>query len=116
MIVDVRRAQAQLEADFIDRISHVSDQYAGYEPTRLTAMLNKTSHQCADQMMRTWTRLDHFLLMKYIDGNIKRTNPDQTLKTTPTGVVAGPQQPPYPQWFYEGIVRDRGTLLQVREQ
>ena len=115
MIVDVRRVQAQLETDFIDKVEHLSQRYAGLDSTRLVAALNRTSNSCADQMMRRWTELDRFLLMKYIDGNIKRTTPDQQIKTTATGVVLPPQQPPYPAWFYEAIVRDRGDLLHVHE-
>ena len=115
MIVDVRRVQAQLETDFIDKVEHLSQRYAGLDSTRLVAALNRTSNSCADQMMRRWTELDRFLLMKYIDGNIKRTTPDQQIKTTATGVVLPPQQPPYPAWFYDAIVRDRGDLLHVHE-
>jgi hypothetical protein len=71
----------------------------------------RRSNRCADRMMQRWKELDHLLLTKYIDGNIKRTTPDGRIKTTETGVVLPPQQPPYPAWFYEQIVNDHGDVL-----
>ena len=52
--------------------------------------------------------------MKYIDGNIK-TVENGRIKTTPTGVVTGIKQPPYPAWFYRQIVNDHGEVLEVKE-
>lgn len=112
MIVDVRRVQGELEKDFIQIVDGVSQQYENYDDARLVASLNRTSNQCADRMMRRWTQLDRLLLMKYIDGNIKQTDGER-IKTTPTGVVAFPKQPPYPDWFYRQIVQDHGDVLKA---
>ena len=112
MIVDVRRVQQQLEKEFIANVEHATSQYAAYDDSRLASVLNRTSNQCADRMFREWTNLDRLLLMKYIDGNIKRTEQGR-IKTTPTGVVAFPQQPPYPEWYYRAIVNDHGKVLQA---
>ena len=48
--------------------------------------------------------------MKYIDGNIKHVEQGR-IKTTPTGVVAFPRQPKYPDWFYRAIVDDHGSVI-----
>jgi len=114
MIVDVRQVQGELERDFIQVVDGVSRQYENYDDARMVASLNRVSNQCADRMMRRWSDLDHLLLMKYIDGNIKLTDGDR-IKTTPTGVVAFPKQPPYPDWFYRQIVNDHGNILKVNE-
>ena len=114
MIVDVRRVQGELERDFMQIVDGVSTQYENYDDARLVASLNKTSNRCADQMMRRWTDLDHMLLMKYIDGNIK-TVENGRIKTTATGVVTGIRQPPYPEWFYRLIVNDKGDVLRSKE-
>ncbi len=112
MIVDVRRTQAFLEQDFINTVEKVTELYQNYDDSRLTAALNKTSNQCAEQMMKQWTELDHLLLMKYMDGNIK-TIENNKIKTTATGVVTGIKQPPYPLWFYKLIVNDHGSILKA---
>lgn len=114
MIVDVRRVQKELERDFVQIVEQVSRQYENYDDQRMVAAINKTSNRCADQMMRRWTDLDRLLLMKYIDGNIKKVE-NGKIKTTETGVVTGLKQPPYPEWFYKQIVDDHGTVLEVKE-
>ena len=110
MIPEVRAVQSELENDFISIIEQSSKQYEHLDENRLVASLNKTSNRCADRMMQRWGELDHFLLMKFMDGNIKHTENGQ-LKTTNTGVVVFPDQPPYPQWFYQQIVDDHGDIL-----
>ena len=113
MIVDVQRVQRELESDFIQIVDGVSSQYENYDDSRLVASINKTSNRCAEQMMRRWTALDRLLLMKYIDGNIKAIE-NGRIKTTPTGVVTGLKQPPYPEWFYRQIVNDHGKVIEVK--
>ena len=114
MIVDIRRVQGELEKDFVQIVDGVSSQYENYDDARLVAALNKTSNRCADQMMLRWKELDQLLMMKYIDGNIK-TVENGRIKTTPTGVVTGIKQPPYPEWFYRQIVDDHGEVIKVNE-
>ena len=106
MIVDVRTCQNTLEKMFADRVSRLDSTAT---PQQLTVL----SHQLAGIMMHAWTELDHLLLMRYIDGNIKHVK-DGRIETTPTGVVRFPQQPPYPDWFYRAIVNDHGEVLQVK--
>jgi hypothetical protein len=63
--------------------------------------------------MKRWSELDHLLLMKYIDGNIKKEE-NGRLKTTETGVSQSPEQPKYPDWFYRQIVEEKGEVLKAR--
>jgi len=115
MIVDVQRVQQELETDFVRNEQSHTDRWARMDVSeqRLVGELNRFSNDCAERMMRRWKELDQLLLMKYIDGNIK-TVEDGRIKTTPTGVVTGIKQPPYPAWFYRMIVNDHGKVIQVR--
>ena len=114
MIVDVRQVQQELETDFVrDELAHAKRWVQEDNERRLVGELNRFSNERAERMMRRWKELDQMLLMKYIDGNIK-TVEDGHIKTTPTGVVTGIKQPPYPAWFYRQIVDDKGEVLQER--
>ncbi len=114
MIVDVRQVQQELETDFVrDELAHVKRWAQEDNERRLVGELNRFSNDRAERMMRRWKELDQMLLMKYIDGNIK-TVENGHIKTTPTGVVTGIKQPPYPAWFYRQIVDDKGEILQER--
>ena len=114
MIVDICKVQQELETDFVrDEISHAKRWEQEENDRRLVGELNRFSNDRAERMMRRWRELDQMLLMKYIDGNIK-TVENGRIKTTPTGVVTGIKQPPYPAWFYRQIVNDNGEVLQVK--
>ena len=114
MIVDVRQVQQELETDFVrDELAHAKRWAQEDNERRLVGELNRFSNERAERMMRRWKELDQLLLMKYIDGNIK-TVEDGRIKTTPTGVVTGIKQPPYPAWFYRQIVDDKGEVLRVK--
>ena len=115
MIVDVRQVQQELETDFVrDETTHAKRWAQEDNERRLVGELNRFSNERAERMMRRWHELDQMLLMKYIDGNIK-TVENGRIKTTPTGVVTGIKQPPYPAWFYRQIVDDKGEVLRVTE-
>ena len=115
MIVDVQRVQRELENDFVSAERKHAERWAQEDnENRLINQLNRFSNERAELMMRRWRELDQLLLMKYIDGNIK-TVENGRIKTTPTGVVTGIKQPPYPVWFYRQIVNDKGEVLRVKE-
>lgn len=114
MIQDVQKVQNELESHFVTEVAAKDEQLASIEDDhRLVSQLNSLSNRHAETMMRRWHQLDQLLLVKYIDGNIKQEE-NGIIKTTETGVVAYPSQPPYPDWFYRQIVDDRGDILQVR--
>ncbi len=114
MIQDVQKVQQELETDFVrDETTHAKRWAQEDNERRLVGNLNRFSNDRAERMMRRWKELDQMLLMKYIDGNIK-TVENGRIKTTPTGVVTGIKQPPYPAWFYRQIVDDKGEVLKVK--
>ena len=120
MIPEVQKAQRELEFDFIKRteafdnkMQNLNEGGEGTGDTRLVNELNRFSNNMADKMMRRWKELDNFLLVKFIDGNIKHDNNGE-IETTPTGVVKSPMQPAYPDWFYRQIIEAKGDILQVR--
>ena len=111
MIVDLQKVQGGLERGFISevlrfdlRAKQITDDAA------LTLQLNDFSNRMADRMMGSWRNLDHYLLVKYIDGNIKKEK-DGKFERTETGNAAFPLQPQYPEWFYKKIVEDHGNVI-----
>ena len=105
MIQDVRGVQQELEGFFVGEAEKLGD-------TTSRSRTTEFSDNCASLMMLAWGQLDHRLLVKYIDGNIKHEK-EGRIETTPTGVVRFPQQPKYPDWFYRAIVNDHGDVLAV---
>ena len=113
MIKDIQRVQTELEMNFIDRVRDVSEDFA-QNSDNLQARLNNFSGEMANQMFNSWRDLSRNLLVKYIDGNIKKGN-DFNFETTGTrpGQAAFPEQPKYPEWWYRYIIENHGSTIKV---
>lgn len=112
MIQDVQKAQRELEKGFVESVRQCDERTCNLSDVRMVNELNLFSNNAASKMMNRWRELDHFLLVKYIDGNIKYEK-DGRFETTPTGVVRFPQQPPYPDWYYQQVVSDHGEVIEA---
>lgn len=112
MIEDLKKAQRELEHTFVKNVKRCDERCANLSDTRMVNELNLFSNNAANQMMKRWKELDQFLLVKYIDGNIKHEQ-NGRFETTPTGVVKYPAQPKYPDWYYEQVVRDHGEVIEA---
>ena len=68
-------------------------------------------------MFKRWKDLDEYLLVKYIDGNVKKQNPDGTFKDNGNGrnIPANPSQPGYSEHWKRKVVEDAGERLIIKE-
>ena len=116
MIKDIQRVQTELEMNFIDRVRDVSEEFANIDDN-LDNRLNSFSGEMANLMFTRWKELSQKLLVKYIDGNIKKGT-DFNFETTGTrpGQAAFPEQPKYPEWWYRYIIENHGSTIKVPAQ
>ena len=110
MIVDLQKVQNELEEGFIKEVEQNDARMKELDGDALIGKLNTFSNNQANRMMKEWTNLDRFLLVKYIDGNVKYEK-DGKFETTETGGCKFPKQPEYPKWFYKQIVNDHGNVV-----
>ncbi len=110
MIVDLQKVQSELENGYVKEVLAFDNKAKTLEGAELTNMLNHFCDKQARTMMKEWNKLDKYLLVKYIDGNVKKEENGQ-FKTTQYGGCASPDQPKYPMWFYEKIVEDHGDVI-----
>ena len=75
--------------------------------------LTDYSVETAQGIFREWTALETFLLLKFMDGNVKAQNPDGSFVTNgysdriPDGIT----NPGYTEKWKEAVVRDHGDAL-----
>ncbi|WP_257462151.1 dipeptidase [Archangium lipolyticum] len=103
MIVDVQKAQGELEGQFLaDQADIEKNALELYKstPEQARTYLTEYSTQQGDKVHARWRQLGEQLLVKYIDGNVREE----------TGKVAHPK---YPESWYRHIVRDTGTRLMI---
>lgn len=85
------------------------------KPEEVKEYLTVWSEKFADRMFKKWKELDEYLLVKFIDGNIKQENPDGTFKDNGAGknIPARPIQPGYSEHWKRKVVEDAGERLKV---
>jgi len=118
MIVDIQRVQKELEEGFIKKIAENDARWK--DVTDHARLVREATRFSADQsqiMFDNWKRLQEYLLVKYIDGNIKQetVHPDgsREFNVEPNGlpVPVAPLHPRYPDWFYQQIVDQIGPKI-----
>ena len=120
IIKDIQNVQQRLEIEFINRVEDFSQSFthdASQNDEQIVEQLNAFSGEAANQMFFQWKDLSQKLLVKYIDGNIKKGE-DFNFETTGTrpGQSAFPNQPEYPEWWYRYIIDHHGSTIKVPNQ
>ncbi len=113
MIVDLQKVQNDLETGYIRDVQKYDQRVKNANESEMTTLLNDFSNRQAVRMMDEWNKLDQYLLVKYMDGNVKKEKNGQ-FETTEFGGCASPNQPQYPMWFYRQIVKDHGSVIEAK--
>ena len=119
MIKDIRKKQKDLEDYFIKEVSAfdekllISFNQKSSEQEIKNSMTLFSNHKVA-LTFKEWTNLKHYLLVKYIDGNVKKEADGKFIENPyRKGQCVSPSQPQYPAEWYETIVKDNGEILKV---
>ena len=118
MIVDIRKTQERIEGTFISNTPAV-DQAAkllleSADEKYAREFLTTYSINEANGMTKKWEELFKYLLIKYIDGNIKKEE-NGAFSRNEYNMPSAPFQPGYPDWWYEVIVKSVGDHFKVTE-
>lgn len=112
MIVDLQKVQNRLEDSFIKEVESLDNKVKTMNESQMRNELTKFSLAKAEQTFNEWSNLYNYLLVKYIDGNIKK---EKDGKFEQTGLREGdavfPKQPEYPKEWYRMIVKDHGETI-----
>lgn len=80
----------------------------------VTAFLNEYTARESNDATEAYKELGIYLLVKYLDGNIKQEK-DGEFARTPYGIADHPQQPKYSEEFYRAIVNQIGDKIKVKK-
>lgn len=118
MIKDIQVVQKDLEDKYltfvpvIDKAAQTLYTSAGPEAAR--RFLTEYSVNEANAMTQRWKQLGNYLLVKYIDGNIKKEENGKFLRNE-YGEPAAPLHPGYPEWWYRAIINSTGDQFKIPE-
>lgn len=118
MMEDVRKVQTELENKYVTEVPAI-DAAAKvlYEtdPEMAREFITNYSVSTGTYTVKRYKELGQFLLVKYIDGNIKQEENGVFLRS-PDGYPLSPDQPGYPESWKETVVRDTGKKLRAPDQ
>lgn len=93
-----------------DTARRVPDRFSG-----LKDFLTGFSVSSADRIFNEWVALEEFLLVKFIDGNVKAQNPDGSWVTNGNGnIPAQISQPGYTDKWKAAVAKDHGKQIRVK--
>lgn len=118
MIADIRPVQESLEKGFqTGRGAKDEELLALYnegDMEGLVKAVNSEAALSAAQSTDAYRDLALYLLVKYMDGNQKKTNEDGSFQVTEYGIPAYPSFPGYDSKYYENIVKEKGDHFLVK--
>ena len=116
MIKDIRPVQQELENSYkevIPAIDKAASELYAKNPAEAVRFLTWFSTTTADQATARWKKLGEYLLVKYMDGNVKKEENGQ-FKQNGYGLSEYPDFPGYDEDYYRSIVKSAGDRLKVK--
>ena len=118
MIPDIRKVQGNLENSFqtsrADKDKELVNLYNDGNMEGLQNSVNTEGALLASQATDAYRDLAIYLFVKYMDGNLKKTNDDGTFQITEYGIPAYPSFPGYDQRYYDNIVKETGDRFLIK--
>ena len=128
MSKDIRKVVDHWENAKLKEVEAIDAQLAGLSEKALKKQTTEYSLATAQNLFDAWTRLDKYLLLKYIDGNVKSENADvlsyviegktsheHFLDNGNGRKIPGKiQQPGYSEKWKRAVAADNGAILYAR--
>lgn len=115
MIPDIRKVQNELENKARATDLRLRSELKDKPMAEQVAALTSASHELANGATARFFDLNDYLTVKFLDGNIKKQNPDGTFKRSETGLPVQPQYGGYNERYFRSIVNEQGDRLKVRK-
>ncbi|MDR1864651.1 MAG: C69 family dipeptidase [Bacteroidales bacterium] len=115
---DVCRVMHETEDGYLNDIPRAdAEALALYRknPGKARKYLTEYSDRQAANTFQRWKDLSRYLLVKYIDGNVKKEQDGKFLPNRYHTTATSPSQPGYPEWWLEKIAEDTGDKLKAIE-
>jgi len=80
-------------------------------------MLTEFCQHRSQYLFDKWTDMSHYLLVKFMDGNVKRQNPDGSFQANGSGkpIPESPMHPKFRERWLRGVVKDHGDVMEVKK-
>ncbi len=113
---EVRRSADEWENERIVEVLDIDKAARNLAPAEQKEYLTNYSIATAQKMFDRWVELDQYLMVKYIDGNIKVEDENGFVDNgSGRDIPASPNQPGYSEKWKRAVAADNGEVLRVVE-
>ena len=105
MIPDIRAVQRPLEDTLTSEVNILLAEVPSLDPDAARKLLNEHSADWSRKYTERYRKLGEYLLVKYLDGNIKKER-DGRFARTPEGMPESPVFGGYDERYYRSIAND----------
>ena len=113
MIDDIRRVQKAEEDTLETEVRNFLAEVPALDPDAARSLLTDHSAIASRRFVKHYKDLGDYLLVKYMDGNIKREK-DGKFERTPEGMPVSPIYGGYDDRYYRSIVNETGDRLLIK--
>ena len=115
VIGDIQKVQNELETEYQERVKVVDNQAVEMLKNdgekKAIALLTEFDTKAAANTIKRWKELDNYLLVKYLDSNVKQEENGE-FKRNGHGYPAKPKQPGYPDSWKKHLIEETGTRFE----
>ena len=116
MMEDIRKKQHELESSFETEVPEIDKKAMAMNETDARTFLTEYSYKTADNVTNEWKKLGEFLLVKFMDGNIKKEENGKFLKNK-EGLPPGIIRAGYPEDFRREMIKENpGLKVKTKEE
>ena len=111
---DIRKVVDKWENERLAEVESMDATAAKLSPKRAAKVLAEYSLSTAQKLFDRWTELDHYLLVKYMDGNVKSENEKGFIDNgNGCDIPDKIQFPGYNEKWKRAVAADNGKVLKV---
>ena len=118
VIGDIQKVQQGLEDSYQEQVSYADNQAMNLmaeSPEKAIAYLTDFSTKAANNTVTRWKELSNYLLVKYLDSNVKQVDENGEFLRNPYGYPLKPKQPGYPDLWKKQVIEGTGDRFRRPE-
>ena len=115
VIGDIQKKQQELEDGYQEQVNHADEQALSLfakDPGQAIDYLTDFSNQAGRNTVEQWRNLSNYLLVKYLDSNVKQVDDNGKFLRNPYGYPLKPKQPGYPDSWKKAVIEGTGDRFE----
>ena len=118
VIGDIQAKQKSLEDSYQEQVNYADNEAMNLlteSPEKAIAYLTDFSNKAGHNTVEQWRNLSNYLLVKYLDSNVKQVDENGEFLRNPYGYPLKPQQPGYPDSWKKEVIEGTGDRFRRPE-